>query len=145
MCHDCLSPLAEYLSSARKLRRENRAVRSRWPRIKCLYGTTRSVGWLQLPRKTVSCIVFCWVAVHADFFYTASIQKILNLNQDPPPSEDGSLDPSSLVVSQSSPILNEDGDPVWKVLVFDSMGRDIISSVLRVNDLRAWGVTIHLY
>jgi hypothetical protein len=29
--------------------------------------------------------------------------------------------------------------------VFDGMGRDIISSVLRVNDLRAWGVTIHLY
>lgn len=25
------------------------------------------------------------------------------------------------------------------------MGRDVISSVLRVNDLRGWGVTIHLY
>lgn len=44
----------------------------------------------------------------------------------------------------STPILNEDGDPIWKVLVFDNMGRDVISSVLRVNDLRAWGVTIHL-
>jgi hypothetical protein len=30
------------------------------------------------------------------------------------------------------------------VLVFDDLGRDVISSVLRVNDLRAWGVTIHL-
>jgi hypothetical protein len=30
------------------------------------------------------------------------------------------------------------------VLVFDNLGRDIISSVLRVNDLRSRGVTIHL-
>ena len=29
---------------------------------------------------------------------------------------------------------------VWKVLVFDEMGRDVISSVLRVNDLRSSGV-----
>lgn len=29
--------------------------------------------------------------------------------------------------------------------MFDNLGRDVISSVLRVNDLRAWGVTIHLY
>jgi hypothetical protein len=49
------------------------------------------------------------------------------------------------LLSQSTPILNEDGDPIWKVLVFDNKGRDVISSVLRVNDLRAWGVTIHLY
>ena len=48
-------------------------------------------------------------------------------------------------MSQSTPILNEDGDPIWKVLVFDGMGRDVISSVLRVNDLRTWGITIHLY
>jgi sec1 family domain-containing protein 1 len=32
----------------------------------------------------------------------------------------------------------------WKVLVFDNLGRDVISSTLRVNDLRANGVTIHL-
>jgi len=45
---------------------------------------------------------------------------------------------------QSAPLLNEDGDPIWKILVFDNLGRDVISSVLRVNDLRAQGVTIHL-
>ncbi|KAJ5288944.1 Sec1-like protein [Penicillium angulare] len=75
----------------------------------------------------------------------ASIQKLLNLNHDPHPAED-SNDPSghASFVSHSTPILNEDGDPIWKVLVFDNMGRDVISSVLRVNDLRAWGITIHL-
>ncbi|KAJ5707511.1 Sec1-like protein [Penicillium malachiteum] len=75
----------------------------------------------------------------------ASIQKLLNLNHDPRPAED-SNDPSGHggLVSHSTPILNEDGDPIWKVLVFDAMGRDVISSVLRVNDLRTWGITIHL-
>ncbi|KAL4796282.1 Sec1-like protein [Aspergillus venezuelensis] len=73
----------------------------------------------------------------------ASIQKILNLNHDPNPADDASHDASAQGLI-STPILNEDGDPIWKVLVFDNLGRDVISSVLRVNDLRAWGVTIHL-
>ncbi|PRT53116.1 Protein sly1 [Wickerhamiella sorbophila] len=34
--------------------------------------------------------------------------------------------------------------PIWKVLVFDSVGRDIISSVLRVNDLFRNGVTLYM-
>ncbi|KAB8265049.1 Sec1-like protein [Aspergillus pseudonomiae] len=71
-----------------------------------------------------------------------SIQKILNLNHDPQ-IEDSHHDTSTQGLI-STPILNEDGDPIWKVLVFDNMGRDVISSVLRVNDLRTWGVTIHL-
>lgn len=29
--------------------------------------------------------------------------------------------------------------------MFDNLGRDVISSVLRVNDLRDLGITIHLY
>ncbi|KAJ5475614.1 Protein sly1 [Penicillium diatomitis] len=76
----------------------------------------------------------------------ASIQKLLNLNHDPKPADDVAHESitHSGIVPQSTPILNEDGDPIWKVLVFDSMGRDVISSVLRVNDLRTWGVTIHL-
>ncbi|OKL57969.1 hypothetical protein UA08_06787 [Talaromyces atroroseus] len=71
----------------------------------------------------------------------ASIQKILNLNHDIHVTGDAPLEGAA---PQSTPILNEDGDPIWKVLVFDNKGRDVISSVLRVNDLRAWGVTIHL-
>lgn len=68
------------------------------------------------------------------------------MNHDPPSSEEIPHDASTQgLVAQSKPILNEDGDPIWKVLVFDNMGRDVISSVLRVNDLRTWGVTIHLY
>ncbi|EDN05249.1 hypothetical protein HCAG_08899 [Histoplasma mississippiense (nom. inval.)] len=75
----------------------------------------------------------------------ASIEKILNLNHEAPHQTEFQGDaasPTGLI--HSTPILNEDGDPIWKVLVFDNLGRDVISSVLRVNDLRTWGVTIHL-
>ncbi|MCJ1240562.1 Vesicle trafficking between the ER and Golgi [Varicellaria rhodocarpa] len=77
----------------------------------------------------------------------ASIEKILNLNGAPPNVSDSHHDPSAAngLIPQASPILNPDGDPIWKVLVFDDLGRDVISSVLRVNDLRGWGVTIHLH
>lgn len=78
---------------------------------------------------------------------TASIERILNLNHQPQESSDAHHESSSTngLIPKSAPILNSDGEPIWKVLVFDNLGRDVISSVLRVNDLRGWGITIHLY
>jgi sec1 family domain-containing protein 1 len=77
--------------------------------------------------------------------FIASIEKILNLNHEAPESSTShDATSSNGLIPQSTPILNPDGDPIWKVLVFDDLGRDVISSVLRVNDLRSWGVTIHL-
>ncbi|KAI1907880.1 Vesicle trafficking between the ER and Golgi [Ophidiomyces ophidiicola] len=75
-----------------------------------------------------------------------TIERILNLNHDPVRTTEfgNELASSNGLITHSAPLLNEDGDPVWKVLVFDDLGRDVISSVLRVNDLRSWGVTIHL-
>lgn len=70
----------------------------------------------------------------------ASIEKILNLNHDQAKHESE----VNGLVPASTPILNDEGEPIWKVLVFDSLGRDVISSVLRVQDLRNFGVTIHL-
>ena len=49
------------------------------------------------------------------------------------------------ITAVGDPLLNENGEPIWKILVFDNLGMNIISSVLRVNDLRSKGVTIHLY
>ena len=74
----------------------------------------------------------------------ASIEKILGLNQNY--DEDGTAleSASSGISNPTAALLNENGEPIWKVLVFDNLGRDIISSVLRVNDLRSRGVTIHL-
>ena len=74
-----------------------------------------------------------------------SIEKILSLNNDPSDLAISVTDTSTNgLIPQSTAILNASGEPIWKVLVFDNMGRDIISSVMRVNDLRARGVTIHL-
>lgn len=50
--------------------------------------------------------------------------------------------------SPEGPSTNAVGKPenvVWKVLIFDKFGQDIISSIMRVNDLRENGVTVHMY
>lgn len=62
----------------------------------------------------------------------ASIKRILNLNA-PVTDVDAQNDATEIQDTAS-------GGAIWKVLVFDEMGRDVISSVLRVNDLRASGV-----
>lgn len=69
----------------------------------------------------------------------ASIIRTLNLNHPlPTASHLGALNGSNRV-------LNSDGDPiVFKILVFDDFGRDVVSSVMRVNDLREFGITIFL-
>ncbi|CAF9941214.1 Vesicle trafficking between the ER and Golgi [Imshaugia aleurites] len=76
----------------------------------------------------------------------ASLGKILNLNHLPSSASTNGHDSAAAtgLIPQSTPVLNSDGEPIWKVLVFDDLGRDLISSVLRVNDLRGFGVTIHL-
>jgi len=59
-----------------------------------------------------------------------ALLKLLNLNQE---EEKDELVPN---------VTN--GEPVWKFLVFDKLGQDVISSVLRVSDLREAGVTVHM-
>jgi sec1 family domain-containing protein 1 len=64
-----------------------------------------------------------------------ALLKVLSLNSDEeaPPQQSSDLLPQPL-----------NGDPVWKFLVFDKLGQDVISSVLRVSDLREAGVTVHM-
>lgn len=69
-------------------------------------------------------------------FSLASIKRILNLNA---PITDVDVQNDANEVPETAT-----GGAIWKVLVFDEMGRDVISSVLRVNDLRASGVLAHL-
>ena len=77
--------------------------------------------------------------------HIGSIERMLNLNHEAEATTDSHNDQAASGVGvHSAPILNSDGDPIWKVLVFDDLGRDVISSVLRVNDLRTWGVTMHM-
>ena len=56
----------------------------------------------------------------------AALKRMLNLNQ---PLPRGAVAAS---------------EPVWKVLVYDKFGSDIISPLLSVRELRQLGVTLHL-
>ncbi|XP_074548907.1 sec1 family domain-containing protein 1 [Halichoeres trimaculatus] len=42
------------------------------------------------------------------------------------------------------PLKNTTAEPVWKVLVYDRFGQDIISPLLSVKELRDMGITLHL-
>ncbi|KAM0664847.1 hypothetical protein ACQRIT_000478 [Beauveria bassiana] len=74
----------------------------------------------------------------------ASLKKILNLNETVDSSEGEEVHANGLL-APVAPILDADGNPIWKVLVFDDLGRDVISSVMRVSDLRSMGVTMHMH
>ncbi|EFW99368.1 golgi transport protein [Grosmannia clavigera kw1407] len=71
----------------------------------------------------------------------AALKRMLNLNQT-----DGS-DPDQKLGQQQQQlgVVGPDGELVWKVLVFDDLGMQIVSSVLRVSDLRSMGVTMHMH
>uniref|UniRef100_A0A674A9S0 Sec1 family domain-containing protein 1 n=1 Tax=Salmo trutta TaxID=8032 RepID=A0A674A9S0_SALTR len=44
----------------------------------------------------------------------------------------------------TSPLKNTAAEPVWKVLIYDRFGQDIISPLLAVKELRDMGITLHL-
>ena len=66
---------------------------------------------------------------------TAAILALLNLNRS------SDLTSSSGVPGSPG---SENEVPVWKVLVLDSRTKDVLATVLRVQDLRDVGVTLHL-
>ncbi|KAL9114685.1 MAG: hypothetical protein Q9227_001363 [Pyrenula ochraceoflavens] len=70
-----------------------------------------------------------------------SIERVLSLNRNAPDTSEYDNTAADSLVSPNKTLINEDGEPVWKILVFDNLGRDVISSVLRVNGLRALGPT----
>ncbi|KAI5123597.1 hypothetical protein M0805_003414 [Coniferiporia weirii] len=75
---------------------------------------------------------------------TDAILQLLNLNKNSETSLDAS---SALAVSKSGSKLvvpSASGLPVWKVLVLDQTTKDVLATVLRVQDLRDVGVTLHV-
>ncbi|CAL9686669.1 unnamed protein product [Knipowitschia caucasica] len=55
---------------------------------------------------------------------TAALKRMLNFN--------------------APPLNNSLSEPVWKVLIYDRFGQDIISPLLSVKELRDMGITLHL-
>lgn len=72
---------------------------------------------------------------------THALLTLLNLNQpvDSPTSPLTSNKPSSAF--KTPPVI---GPPVWKILVLDQQTKDVLATVLRVQDLRDVGVTLHV-
>jgi hypothetical protein len=46
--------------------------------------------------------------------------------------------------SLSETAITLSNDPVWKVLIYDQAGQEIISPLLKVNELREHGITVHM-
>ena len=73
---------------------------------------------------------------------TAALLALLNLNAPSDPVQRPGT-PSSKVTSALK-VPAATGPPVWKVLVLDQQTKDVLATVLRVQDLRDVGVTLHV-
>lgn len=70
-----------------------------------------------------------------------ALKRMLNLNQS---NDSDELQTQNQQGTQLG-VVGADGELIWKVLVFDDLGMQIVSSVLRVSDLRSLGVTMHMH
>ena len=73
---------------------------------------------------------------------TSALLTLLNLNNpiDPASNPLNNITKSSTTAKLATP----PGPPVWKVLILDQYTKDILATVLRVQDLRDVGVTLHV-
>ncbi|KAJ7046583.1 Sly1 vesicle trafficking sec1-like protein [Mycena alexandri] len=71
-------------------------------------------------------------------FQTEALLSLLNLNA---PAE---VAPASGKTGSGFKTPQPTGPPVWKVLVLDQQTKDVLATVLRVQDLRDVGVTLHV-
>lgn len=69
---------------------------------------------------------------------TDAILALLNLNS---PIETTITGKQGFGAKNSLPT----GPPVWKILVLDQQTKDVLATVLRVQDIRDIGVTLHVY
>ena len=77
---------------------------------------------------------------------TDAILQLLNLNKPVEASGSTSIVPG-VPTNKSGSKINipaPSGPPVWKVLVLDQRTKDVLATVLRVQDLRDVGVTLHV-
>ncbi|KAG2120633.1 Sec1-like protein [Suillus discolor] len=75
---------------------------------------------------------------------TAALLALLNLNapSDPSPVQRPGTPSGKASTGPKVPAVT--GPPVWKVLVLDQQTKDVLATVLRVQDLRDVGVTLHV-
>ncbi|KAF9055911.1 Sly1 vesicle trafficking sec1-like protein [Panaeolus papilionaceus] len=71
---------------------------------------------------------------------TNALLQLLNLNQ-PVENTTGNTTTKGSSGTKTPPV---SGPPVWKILVLDQQTKDVLATVLRVQDLRDAGVTLHV-
>lgn len=49
-----------------------------------------------------------------------------------------------MLLNLQQSVKKQTDEPVWKVLIYDRVGQDILSPLLKVGELRDLGVTLHL-
>lgn len=76
----------------------------------------------------------------------AGLLRMLHLNEEPSQAGGMMVAANTNNGIQTNALSGTTGTeaPIWKVLVFDTFCRDVISTVLRVNDLRDNGITVHM-
>ncbi|KAH9944281.1 Sec1-like protein [Epithele typhae] len=72
---------------------------------------------------------------------TDALLTLLNLNA---PVDSAGSASQSASKGPSLKVTSPSGPPVWKVLVLDQYTKDVLATVLRVQDLRDVGVTLHI-
>ena len=76
---------------------------------------------------------------------TNALLTLLNLNEPIDLSVSAKDSSSSTGKTTTLNVPAPSGPTVWKVLVLDQFTKDVIATVLRVQDLRDVGVTLHVY
>ncbi|KAJ1924815.1 Vesicle trafficking between the ER and Golgi [Tieghemiomyces parasiticus] len=76
---------------------------------------------------------------------SAAIKRLLNLNHELPTEGTG---PTAFTFDAANRDSFNDDDsgslPTWKILILDRFAQDMISTLLKVNDLRDSGITVHM-
>lgn len=73
----------------------------------------------------------------------ANLKKMLHLNNDLDNDLNNSNNTNTNSNTTTSSFSNTNDDLIWKILILDNKSTSIISSVLRVNDLLEYGITMH--
>jgi len=81
---------------------------------------------------------------------TNALLSMLNLNTPVEPSASSTTSTTSVSAAPGKAasglkVPAATGPPIWKILVLDQETKDILATVLRVQDLREIGVTLHVY
>lgn len=72
---------------------------------------------------------------------TNALTTLLNLNSPVESTNPGTTKPAASGF-KTPPVT---APPVWKILILDQQTQDVLATVLRVQDLRDIGVTLHVY